>query len=76
MSQASTRELVDELKGNGVEVIVYACDIGEEEQVKKMIHYVQEKMPPIRGVLHGAMVLQVCLHLLDWLQTQRLIRCG
>ena len=63
MSQASTRELVDELKGNGVEIMVYACDIGEDEQVKKMIDYVQEKMPPIRGVLHGAMVLQVRLHL-------------
>ena len=65
MSQASTRELVDELKSNGVKVIVYACDIGEEEEVMKMVHYVQEKMPPVRGVLHGAMVLQVSPHLPD-----------
>lgn len=59
MNQTSTRELVDELKGHGVKVIVYTCDIGEEEQVTKMIRHIQETMPPIRGVLHGAMVNQV-----------------
>lgn len=59
MSQTSTCELVDELKGQGVKVIVYACDIGEEEQVAKAIKDIQETMPPIRGVLHGAMVNQV-----------------
>lgn len=59
MSQTSTRELVDELKVHGVKVVVYTCDIGQEEQVTKMISYIQETMPPIRGVLHGAMVNQV-----------------
>lgn len=59
MRHTSTRELVDELKGRGVKVIVYACDIGEEEQVTSMINYIQETMPPIRGVLHGAMVNRV-----------------
>ena len=58
MSQQTTRELVDELKSHGINVIVYACDIGEEEKVKKMIEFVQGTMPPIRGVLHGAMVLK------------------
>lgn len=62
MGQVSTRELVEQLKGIGVEVVVYTCDIAEEEQVKKMISSVQETMPPIRGVLHGAMVIQVSYH--------------
>lgn len=59
ISQASTRELVDELKEHGVEIVVYTCDIGEASEVEKMIHYVQATMPPIRGVIHGAMVIQV-----------------
>ena len=63
MSQVSTRELVDDLKSKGVEVLVYACDIGVEEQVKKMVNYVHETMPPIRGVIHGAMILKVSHHL-------------
>ena len=72
MSQKTTRELVDELKGHGIEVIVYACDIGEEEQVNRMIEYVKETMPPIRGVLHGAMVNQVSHHLPESCQPQEL----
>lgn len=64
MGQISTRELVDELKGHGTEVVVYTCDIGDESQVKKKIHYVQETMPPIRGVLHGAMVIRVSRQIL------------
>lgn len=65
LSQTSTRELIDELKEHGVEVVVYTCDIGEASQVEKMIHYIQATMPPIRGVIHGAMVIQVrpCLSL-------------
>lgn len=59
MSQISTRDLVEELKQNGVNVVVYACDIGEEEQVRNMVSFIHEAMPPIRGVLHGAMVIQV-----------------
>ena len=59
MSQASTRELVEELKSRGIKVLVYVCDIGEEAEVKKMISLVQETMPSIRGVIHGAMILKV-----------------
>ena len=59
ISQASTRELIDNLKKHGTEVVVYTCDIGKPSQVEDMIHWVQETMPPIRGVIHGAMVIQV-----------------
>ena len=59
MSQIGTRELVEELQAMGVEVLVYSCDIREEKQVSKMVSYVQETMPPICGVIHGAMVVQV-----------------
>ena len=57
--QSSTRELIDELKEHGVEVVVYTCDVGEPSQVEEMVHYIQATMPPIRGVIHGAMVIQV-----------------
>lgn len=59
ISQPSTRELIDELKEHAVEVVVYTCDIGESSQVEKMVNYIRARMPPIRGVIHGAMVIQV-----------------
>ena len=59
MSQVRTRELVDELQSKGVHMTVYTCDIGEEHQVKKMLAHAKDTMPPIQGIIHGAMVNRV-----------------
>ncbi|KAI4116766.1 MAG: hypothetical protein LQ345_002869 [Seirophora villosa] len=56
LSQTRTRELVDELQSKGVGITVYTCDIGEEVQVKEMLVHAERTMPPIRGIIHGAMV--------------------
>lgn len=50
---------VEDLNGKGVQVTVQACDISDEEKVREMLSSVQQNQPPIRGVIHGAMILKV-----------------
>ena len=69
--QSSTRELIDELKEHRVEVVVYTCDVGEPFQVEKTVHYIRPRMPPIRGVIHGAMVIQVSHNLVQTSNTDQ-----
>src|SRR5262249_55845099 len=41
----------------GAVVRVYRADISDEAQVREMVADISEEMPPIRGVVHAAMVL-------------------
>ena len=70
MSQKGVPELVEELKGQEVNVVVFKCDIADRSQVQKMISECKATLPPIKGVIHGAMALQDVLFekisLSDW----------
>lgn len=59
LSAGSGLSTVDELRDKGVQVTVQACDIANEKQVREMLLAVQQNQPPIRGVIHGAMILKV-----------------
>ena len=41
----------------GVDVVARQCDVTDREQLRKVIDLVDEGMPPLRGVVHAAMVL-------------------
>jgi acyl transferase domain-containing protein/NADPH:quinone reductase-like Zn-dependent oxidoreductase/acyl carrier protein len=59
-SGASTDEArngVNALRESGVEVLVERCDIAVEDQVGRMLDKIDRSMPPLRGVIHAAMVL-------------------
>ena len=57
----NVRELIREMENSGTRVLVQACDITIESDVKELLHDVAAHgLPPIAGVIHGAMVLQVC----------------
>ena len=58
MSQKGVQELVEELKQKKVHVVVVKCDIADRSQVQKMISECQATLPPIKGVIHGAMALR------------------
>lgn len=60
LAKQEARELVKELKEKGVTVAVFSCDISDPSQLKYSLAQASS-MPPIRGVIQGAMVLQVCL---------------
>lgn len=61
-SQSAT-ELVATLEAQGAKVAVIICDIGDAEQFDRLLAQAKKEMPPIRGVIQGAMVLRVRLAL-------------
>ncbi|KAL8763349.1 MAG: hypothetical protein Q9184_000820 [Pyrenodesmia sp. 2 TL-2023] len=61
LDQAGVNELVENLRALDVHVHVERCDVSDEAQVKRLISTCQEIMPPIRGVIHGAMALRDAL---------------
>ncbi|KAI6710692.1 hypothetical protein PZA11_006639 [Diplocarpon coronariae] len=52
-------ELIDEAKAGGANVIVKACDVASKDQVEKLVSVDLSHLPPIRGIIHAAMVLDV-----------------
>lgn len=46
----------------GCKVHVYACDISVKNELTEVLKRCQMSLPPIRGVIHTAMVLQVRCH--------------
>ncbi len=59
-TQPNVQQLTDELKEAGCKVAVHSCDIADSAQFAQMLQKVGKAMPPIRGVIQGAMVLKVC----------------
>jgi len=47
----------------GCKVKAIGCDISEESELAKALEACRQEMPPIRGVIQGAMVLKVCIQL-------------
>ncbi|CAI7594036.1 unnamed protein product [Penicillium glandicola] len=50
--------LIDTLAPLGVQIIVKACDVSSQESVEALVNEDMKDLPPIRGVIHGAMVLR------------------
>ncbi|MBE1427312.1 acyl transferase domain-containing protein/NADPH:quinone reductase-like Zn-dependent oxidoreductase/acyl carrier protein/short-subunit dehydrogenase [Desulfomicrobium macestii] len=48
---------VEDLKALGVDVLALACDVTDEGSLAHVLQQAAAKLPPIRGVLHAAMVL-------------------
>lgn len=60
MQKEEARTLVEELRAENLTASVYAGDVSDEMQLKGIIEQCALDLPPIRGVIQGAMVLQVC----------------
>jgi len=52
------QSLSTELQKHGATLHVLTCDVGSEESVGQAVTYCNENLPPIRGVIQGAMVLR------------------
>ncbi|KAL8828179.1 MAG: hypothetical protein Q9191_002743, partial [Dirinaria sp. TL-2023a] len=61
LQQSGITELIDEVKCLGAHVVVKACDIADRSQVQSLVDECHQTMPPIRGVIHGAMALRDAL---------------
>jgi short-subunit dehydrogenase len=59
LAKASAHSIVQELTEKGVQVDIHACDISNESEVRQMFLDISWGAPPVRGIVHGAMVLKV-----------------
>jgi NAD(P)-dependent dehydrogenase (short-subunit alcohol dehydrogenase family) len=51
--------LTDELAISGTRILVKACDVSSRQSVDRLVMEEMKDLPPVRGVVHGAMVLRV-----------------
>ncbi|OKO94430.1 Lovastatin diketide synthase LovF [Penicillium subrubescens] len=52
--------LINELAVDGTHVVVKPCDVSSKPSVENLVKEEMKDLPPVRGVVHGAMVLRVC----------------
>ncbi len=53
--------LIQELTGSGANIVVRRCDVTDKKEVDQLINQDLTGLPPVTGVIHGAMVLHVSL---------------
>ena len=56
-----SQALVEEIAKMGASLAVKSCDVTSATDMERLIKDCESTMPPIRGVIHGAMVLKVNL---------------
>lgn len=63
LSSASARAFVEDMAtlDSSVTIAVRACDLGDRAQLEDLVQAMQGIMPPIKGVIHGAMILRVSI---------------
>ena len=55
------KSLMDFGQPLGASVHVKACDVGDISSVQVVLGEMQKSLPPIRGIVHAAMVLRVSI---------------
>lgn len=63
--------LIEELKAKGAHVEAPVCDVTKADMLKTVLESCSKTMPPVKGVIQGSMVLNVC-HFLS-LQPQSML---
>lgn len=58
-TSANAKNLTKEYSCSDINISVLQCDVGDADQVRNVMEVCSQSMPPIRGVVHGAMVLHV-----------------
>jgi len=56
----AAQDLMAEVEKIGASLHFLTCDVSSEESVRTAIEHCQKTLPPIRGVVQGAMVLRDC----------------
>ncbi|MFG0267596.1 MAG: SDR family NAD(P)-dependent oxidoreductase [Rhodopirellula sp. JB055] len=50
--------VIEKMRSRGTEVVVLPCDITDPDDIQRTLDQIDEDLPPLRGVLHTAMVLE------------------
>ena len=56
-----TQALMMNMEARNAKIAVYQCDVGNKDDVIRLIETISQEMPSIKGVIHSAMVLHVSL---------------
>jgi acyl transferase domain-containing protein/NADPH:quinone reductase-like Zn-dependent oxidoreductase/SAM-dependent methyltransferase len=51
------RQAISQMESAGAHIHIAACDVSDPDQVKDLLNEIQTRMPPLRGVVHSAGVL-------------------
>ncbi|HEY0296249.1 MAG TPA: SDR family NAD(P)-dependent oxidoreductase, partial [Bordetella sp.] len=51
------RQAIADLQARGVTVLAQACDVTRREDLAALLAHVQATLPPVRGIVHAAMVI-------------------
>ncbi|KAI0001395.1 ketoacyl-synt-domain-containing protein [Xylariaceae sp. FL0662B] len=52
------KDLIEEAAEVNAEILVRRCDVASPSDVEELVNHGLEGMPPVRGLIHGAMVLR------------------
>jgi myxalamid-type polyketide synthase MxaB len=69
-----TRQVLDELRQGGAEIVTMQGDVARREDVQHVLTCIKDKMPPLRGLFHEAGVLDDgVLSKQDWSRFERVL---
>ncbi|KAL2831410.1 hypothetical protein BDW59DRAFT_182083 [Aspergillus cavernicola] len=57
-ASAAAQACVQEIEQLGTKIQVYPCDVASAVAVKEAVEHIQSHLPPVKGVVQGAMVLR------------------
>ena len=58
LATPEARAAVDALQASGIRVQVFACDVTRRKALAQVFDIIAAEMPPLRGVVHAAMVIE------------------
>jgi acyl transferase domain-containing protein/NADPH:quinone reductase-like Zn-dependent oxidoreductase/ubiquinone/menaquinone biosynthesis C-methylase UbiE/NADP-dependent 3-hydroxy acid dehydrogenase YdfG/acyl carrier protein len=58
---AEQQVVIDQMRAAGADLVIKPADVSRPEDVQSVIAAIAESLPPLRGVIHAAMVLNDCL---------------
>lgn len=56
-------DLIQDSQRAGASIYIRPCDVSDKEGVETLVENLHKTLPPIRGIVHAAMVLRVGVHL-------------
>ena len=59
MKSSNAQDLKEKLESMGLKLVVYACDVGNRQQVEQTVASCAQEMPPIKGLINSGMALHV-----------------
>src|SRR5262249_3656105 len=56
-AMGAARETIQEMEEQGAQVVVIKANIAQRRQVENLLATIEQSMPPLRGIMHAAKVL-------------------